>query len=68
MIVLIYGLEVRDLEVSVRKLFLWNNTVGQTGPVWDVRTVQITLASEVVPATRTQLQDAKPQFEVGFYK
>ena len=23
---------------------------------------------EVVPATCTQLQDAKPQFEVGFYK
>ena len=68
MIVLIYGLEVRDLEVSVRKLFLWNNTVGQTGPVWDVQTVRITFASEVVPATHTQLQDTEPQVEVGFYK
>ena len=53
---------------DIGKLFLWNNPVGQTGPVWDVQTVRITFASEVVPATRTQLQDVEPQVEVGFYK
>ena len=42
--------------------------MGQTGPVWDVQTVRITFASEVVAATRTQLQDVEPQVEVGFYK
>ena len=42
--------------------------MGQTGPVWDVQTVRITFASEVVPATRTQLQVVEPQVEVGFYK